>query len=369
MVKDIKINVALYSSKTCLSNFSKVWPPAGPPEAMKEKKGGIMAALLEVKNLSTHFSTKDGLIRAVDDVSFDLEQGETLGLVGESGCGKSVSALSMMGLLPSAGRIVNGEILFEGRDMVTMSREDMGRIRGNRMAMVFQEPMTSLNPVLTIGRQVSEPVEIHKKTKRINAMMAAAGLLRSVRIPDAEKRMDAYPHQFSGGMRQRAMIAMALACEPRLLIADEPTTALDVTIQAQLLELMKQLTRDAGSSMILITHNLGIVARYADRVNVMYAGRIVEKAPVRDLYASPKHPYTVGLMASVPRLDQDVKQKLRPIDGQPPDLLNPPPGCAFHPRCRNRVPMCGVLAPKMKCVSDGHHVACWNPVKEGAQCC
>ena len=328
-----------------------------------------MAALLEVKNLSTHFSTKDGLIRAVDDVSFDLEQGETLGIVGESGCGKSVSALSMMGLLPSAGRIVNGEILFEGRDMVTMGREDLGRIRGNRMAMVFQEPMTSLNPVLTIGRQVSEPVEIHKKTKRINAMMAAAGLLRSVRIPDAEKRMNAYPHQFSGGMRQRAMIAMALACEPRLLIADEPTTALDVTIQAQLLELMKQLTRDAGSSMILITHNLGIVARYADRVNVMYAGRIVEKATVRDLYAEPKHPYTVGLMASVPRLDQDVKQKLRPIDGQPPDLLNPPPGCAFHPRCRNRVPMCGVLAPKMKCVSDGHHVACWNPVKEGAQCC
>ncbi len=329
-----------------------------------------MAGLLEVRNLSTHFSTKEGLIRAVEDVSFDLDAGETLGLVGESGCGKSVSAMSLMRLIPNPpGKIVNGEIVFEGRDLLKLGDEEIRHIRGNRMAMIFQEPMTSFNPVMTIGRQVAEPLEIHRNMTRNKAWTICADLLRRVRIPEAGKRLQSYPHQFSGGMRQRAMIAMALACTPRLIIADEPTTALDVTIQAQLLELMKQLTRDAGTALILITHNLGIVARYADRVNVMYAGRIVEKATVRALYADPRHPYTVGLMASIPRLDQDVKRKLRPIPGQPPDLLHPPSGCAFHPRCRNRIPVCEIHRPALEKASDGHEVACWNPVREAPPCC
>ncbi len=318
--------------------------------------------LLEVRNLCTHFHTRAGLIRAVEDVSFELAQGETLGIVGESGCGKSVSALSLMRLIPNPpGRIMKGEIWFEGRDLLKLSEGEMGRVRGNRMAMIFQEPMTSLNPVLTIGRQVAEPLEIHQAARPDKAQILCGELLERVRIPGGRKRVKDYPHQFSGGMRQRAMIAMALACTPRLLIADEPTTALDVTIQAQLLELMKNLTRDCGTSLILITHNLGIVARYADRVNVMYAGRIVEKARARDLYSRPRHPYTVGLMASVPRLDQDVKCKLRPIQGQPPDLLQLPGGCAFQPRCGRPIEICRIQSPLLTVASENHEVACWNP--------
>ncbi|MFZ5571827.1 MAG: ABC transporter ATP-binding protein [Thermodesulfobacteriota bacterium] len=328
-----------------------------------------MTKLLEVRNLSTHFFTKEGVVRAVEDVSFDLKAGETLGLVGESGCGKSVSALSLMRLVPAPpGDIVAGEIVFEGRDILKLDDGDIRRIRGNRMAMIFQEPMTSLNPVMTIGRQAAEPFEIHRKMNRRRSMEAAADLLGRVRVPEARKRLLDYPHHLSGGMRQRVMIAMALACSPGLLIADEPTTALDVTIQAQLLELMKRLTRDAGSAWILITHNLGIVARYADRIHVMYAGRIVEQAPVRELFARPRHPYTIGLMASVPRLDQNLKEKLRPIEGQPPDLLNLPSGCAFHPRCRRRTEVCVSETPKLKSIAGGHAAACWHPVEEKLPC-
>ena len=321
--------------------------------------------LLEVKNLSTHFFTEDGLIKAVDGISYDLNEGETLGLVGESGCGKSVSALSLLRLIPNPpGKIVSGQVFFEGQDLLKLSEDEICSVRGNRMAMIFQEPMTSLNPVLTIGRQVMEPMELHKGMSKVEALMECLRLLTKVHIPEPRTRVNAYPHQFSGGMRQRAMIAMGLSCDPRLIIADEPTTALDVTIQAQLLELMKGLTRDFGTALIIITHNLGVVARYADRVNVMYAGRFVEKATARDLYKDPLHPYTIGLMASVPRLDQDVKQKLLPVEGQPPDLLSLPAGCAFHPRCSHRVEKCMEEAPRLKTVADNHEIACWVDVRE-----
>jgi oligopeptide/dipeptide ABC transporter ATP-binding protein len=321
--------------------------------------------LLEVKNLSTHFFTEDGLIKAVDGISYDLNEGETLGLVGESGCGKSVSALSLLRLVPNPpGKIVSGQAFFEGQDLLKLSEDDICSVRGNRVAMIFQEPMTSLNPVLTIGRQVMEPMELHKGMGKVAALMECLRLLTRVHIPEPRTRVNAYPHQFSGGMLQRAMIAMGLSCDPRLIIADEPTTALDVTIQAQLLELMKGLTRDFGTALIIITHNLGVVARYADRVNVMYAGRFVEKATARDLYKDPLHPYTIGLMASVPRLDQDVKQKLSPVEGQPPDLLSLPLGCAFHPRCSHRVEKCMEETPRLETVADNHEIACWVDVRE-----
>ena len=324
-----------------------------------------MGPLLEVKNLRTQFLTEDGLIKAVDGVSFELYEGETLGLVGESGCGKSVCALSLLRLIPNPpGKIVDGEIIFEGRDLLGLSEAEMCQVRGNRVAMIFQEPMTSLNPVLTIGRQVGEPMEIHRGLTKLQALGEAIELLTGVKIPESETRVHAYPHHFSGGMRQRAMIAMGLGCRPRLIIADEPTTALDVTIQAQLLELMKGLTREFGTALIIITHNLGVVARYADRVNVMYAGRIVEKAPAREIYADPRHPYTIGLMASVPRLDQDVKQKLVPIEGQPPDLLAVPMGCAFHPRCGFVHEICRVQTPQLRTVAEKHEIACWANVRE-----
>jgi len=322
-----------------------------------------MAPLLEVKNLKTYFLTEDGLVKAVDGVSYDLKRGETLGLVGESGCGKSVSALSVLRLIPNPpGRIVGGEIFFEGRDLLKLSEEEIRAIRGNRIAMIFQEPMTSLNPVLTIGRQIAEPMELHKGMTKEQALQEAVTLLSKVHIPEAKRRLGAYAHQFSGGMRQRAMIAMGLGCSPELIIADEPTTALDVTIQAQLLELMKNLTRDFGMALIIITHNLGVVARYADRVNVMYAGRIVEKAAAAALYADPRHPYTLGLMASVPRLDVDTKKKLVPIEGQPPDLLAVPAGCAFHPRCRYVLDVCRKDSPELRQVGDKHEIACWVDV-------
>jgi oligopeptide/dipeptide ABC transporter ATP-binding protein len=319
-----------------------------------------MGTLLEVKNLKTYFYTMDGIVKAVDGVSYDLEEGETLGLVGESGCGKSVSALSIMGLIPyPPGRVEEGEAIFEGEDLLKLPREEMRRVRGRKIAMVFQEPMTSLNPVLTIERQLTEALQVHLGMDRPDAVQRALALLERVGISDPERRLRQYPHQFSGGMRQRMMIAMALSCEPRLIIADEPTTAVDVTIQAQILELMKSLTQEAGVSLIIITHNLGVVARYADRVNVMYAGRIIERGSAMEIYGHPRHPYTIGLLHSVPRLDQPRKEKLDPIEGQPPDLANLPDGCPFRDRCRYSIDQCAVEFPPYLPISEGHVSACW----------
>jgi oligopeptide transport system ATP-binding protein len=324
-----------------------------------------MPPLLEVKNLQTYFFGDQGTVKAVDGVSFDVHEGETLGLVGESGCGKSVSALSILRLIPSPpGEIIGGEIFFEGRDLLKLSDEEIRNVRGNRIAMIFQEPMTSLNPVLTIGRQIAEPLEVHRNMPLKEALEKAKELLGKVQIADSDSRIRDYPHQFSGGMRQRAMIAMGLGCNPRLIIADEPTTALDVTVQAQLLELLKNLTRDFSMALIIITHNLGVVARYADRVNVMYAGKIVEKGSAHDIYEDPMHPYTIGLMASVPKLDQDVKKKLVPIQGQPPNLANVPDGCAFHPRCNYVVERCRKETPQLVLVGENHERACWVDAKK-----
>ena len=324
-----------------------------------------MPPLLEVKDLQTYFFGDEGTVRAVDGISYDVKEGETLGLVGESGCGKSVSALSILRLIPNPpGQIMGGEIVFEGRDLLKLNDEEIRDVRGNRIAMIFQEPMTSLNPVLTIGRQVAEPMEIHRNMRLKEALEEAKNLLAKVQIADSDSRIRDYPHQFSGGMRQRAMISMGLGCNPRLIIADEPTTALDVTVQAQLLELLKNLTRDFSMALIIITHNLGVVARYADRVNVMYAGKIVEKGSAHDIYDNPMHPYTVGLMASVPQLDQDVKQKLVPIQGQPPNLAMVPPGCAFHPRCDYVIERCREEIPRLESVGGNHEKACWIDVRE-----
>jgi oligopeptide/dipeptide ABC transporter ATP-binding protein len=318
--------------------------------------------LLDVRHLSTQFTTRSGVLRAFDDVSWDVRPGETVALVGESGCGKSVSALSIMRLVAEpAGRIVGGEVWFRGRDLLRLSEEEMRRVRGREIAMVFQEPMTSLNPVLTVGRQLTEGFEIHLGADAARARARAEELLTMVGIPDPARRLSQYPHQFSGGMRQRMMIAMALACEPALVLADEPTTALDVTIQAQILELMKALSRRLGVAMLIITHNLGVVARYADRVNVMYAGRIIEQGTARELYAHPRHPYTLGLLRSVPRLDAPRRARLDPIDGQPPDLLRLPSGCAFTPRCAFRVERCLAERPGLRPAGeDGHVSACWE---------
>jgi oligopeptide/dipeptide ABC transporter ATP-binding protein len=318
--------------------------------------------LLEVQNLATEFATRAGTVRAVDRVSWDVEEGETVALVGESGCGKSVTALSIMRLVAApAGRIVDGRVLFKGRDLLALSEDEMRRVRGREIAMIFQEPMTSLNPVLTIGRQLTEGLEIHRGLGQEAARKRATELLAMVGIPDPGRRLDQYPHQFSGGMRQRMMIAMALACEPSLILADEPTTALDVTIQAQILELMKDLSRRLGVAMLMITHNLGVVARYADRVNVMYAGRIIERGTAREVYGNPRHPYTLGLLRSVPRLDEPRRERLAPIEGQPPDLSRLPGGCAFAPRCTYRVQQCLTDTPRLRTMADnGHVAACWE---------
>jgi oligopeptide/dipeptide ABC transporter ATP-binding protein len=318
--------------------------------------------LLDVQNLQTQFATRGGVVRAVDDVSWDVEEGETVALVGESGCGKSVSALSIMRLVaPPAGRIVGGRILFQGRDLLGLSEEEMRHVRGREIAMIFQEPMTSLNPVLTIGRQLTEGSEIHMGATPAQARQRAIELLTLVGIPDPERRLPQYPHQFSGGMRQRMMIAMALVCNPKLILADEPTTALDVTIQAQILELLRDLSRRLGVAMLIITHNLGVVARYADRVNVMYAGKIIERATARELYGTPRHPYTLGLLRSVPRLDEPRRARLDPIEGQPPDLSRLPPGCAFTPRCAFRVERCTLESPPLRAIgAPGHVSACWE---------
>ena len=319
-----------------------------------------MDTLLDVRDLQTQFVTGGGVVRAVDGVSWDVRAGETVALVGESGCGKSVSALSVMRLVaPPAGRIVGGQIIFKGRDLLALSPEEMRRVRGREIAMVFQEPMTSLNPVLSIGRQLTETLEAHLDMAPARARARAGELLGMVGIADPERRLRQYPHQFSGGMRQRIMIAMALACEPALILADEPTTALDVTIQAQILELMKSLSRRLGAAMLMITHNLGVVARYADRVNVMYAGRIVERGTAREIYGDPRHPYTLGLLRSVPRLDEPRRARLVPIPGQPPDLTRLPPGCAFVTRCRFAMSRCREERPHLDELSPGHRSACW----------
>ena len=317
--------------------------------------------LLQVKDLRTYFYTDDGVVKAVDGVSWAVEEGETLGLVGESGCGKSVSALSILRLIPNPpGRIVGGEVFFEGEDLLKVDEDEIRHVRGNKIAMVFQEPMTSLNPVLTIGRQLTESLELHLKLDGGAAQRRAIQLLDMVGISEAEARIDDYPHQFSGGMRQRVMIAMALSCNPKLVLADEPTTALDVTIQAQVLEILARLSRELGTSVIIITHNLGVVARYADRVNVMYAGKIVEMATAKELYAKPRHPYTVGLLKSVPRLDETRKSKLEVIEGSPPDLISMGAGCPFYPRCTFRVERCAEEMPPLMQVEEKHQVACWE---------
>jgi oligopeptide/dipeptide ABC transporter ATP-binding protein len=322
-----------------------------------------MTTLLDVRNLNTTFRTAAGPVRAVDGVSWDIEEGETVALVGESGCGKSVSALSIMRLVAEpAGRIESGEVLYKGRDLLRLTEEEMRGVRGREIAMIFQEPMTSLNPVLTIGRQLTEGLEIHMKMTLPQARARAVELLAMVGIADPERRLGQYPHHFSGGMRQRMMIAMALGCNPSLILADEPTTALDVTIQAQILELLRDLARRLGVAMLIITHNLGVVARYADRVNVMYAGRIIERASAAELYANPRHPYTLGLLRSVPRLDEPRRSRLAPIEGQPPDLTRLPAGCAFAPRCAYRVERCAE-APPLESIGPGHLSACWEAAR------
>ena len=329
-----------------------------------------MTALLEVNGLRTHFFTSAGVVKAVDGVTFDLMEGESLALVGESGCGKSITALSIMRLIPSPpGRILAGTIRFMGNDLLQQDEKTMRDIRGNRIGMVFQEPMTSLNPVLTIGRQLTEAVQRHLDYDTDTAHARASELLELVGIPDAANRLRAYPHEFSGGMRQRVMIAMALSCNPKLLIADEPTTALDVTIQAQILELIQQVQRELGIAVIIITHNLGVVARYVDRINVMYAGRIVERGTLHQVFDEPQHPYTKGLLASVPRLDKPKGERLIPIEGMPPDLSNLPPGCAFRERCAYAIARCEDDVPEVLHVRGSgveHHVACWAVETGGA---
>ena len=316
--------------------------------------------LLSVRGLQVSFRSPRGPVRAVDGISFDLAAGETLAIVGESGSGKSVTALSLLRLIPNPpGRIEAGEVLFDGTDLLKLDDAGIRAVRGNRIAMIFQEPMSSLNPVLTVGMQVAEPIRVHRKTPWAEAYAKAVALLQKVAIPDAAQRLASYPHQYSGGMRQRVMIAMALACEPRLIIADEPTTALDVTVQAQILAILKQLTKEANSALILITHDLGVVARYADRVAVMYGGRIVETGPAAALYARPRHPYTRGLMASISRLDDADDKRLVPIDGQPPDLALLPAGCAFAPRCRQVLERCRAERPILQPADAPHRKACF----------
>ena len=319
-----------------------------------------MTALLEVRDLRTVFSTDDGEFAAVDGVSLSVEAGRTLGVVGESGCGKSVTSLSIMGLVPNPpGRITGGSIRFEGRELVGASKRDMQDLRGNGMAMIFQEPMSSLNPAFTIGEQIVEGLLRHRPIGRAQATGRALEMLRKVRMPAPEQRFGEHPHKLSGGMRQRAMIAMALACEPRLLIADEPTTALDVTIQAQILDLMRTLQRETGTAVILITHDLGVVAEVADEVVVMYAGRVVERAPVHTLFDAPQHPYTIGLLGSIPRLDGQ-RTRLASIEGQVPSPLRRPSGCSFAQRCPFADAQCFGAAPELREVGAQHLSACWK---------
>jgi oligopeptide/dipeptide ABC transporter ATP-binding protein len=336
--------------------------PAGAKPA--QTAGG--ERIVELKDLKTYFFSRDGVVRAVDGVSYHLNRGETLGVVGESGCGKSVSALSILRLIPDPpGRIVSGEILFEGENLLLRDESEMQKIRGNEISMIFQEPMTSLNPVLTVGHQISEAVMLHQGLSRKDAMAKSEEMLRIVHIPEAHRRVSEYPHQLSGGMRQRVMIAMALSCNPKVLIADEPTTALDVTIQAQILDLMLELQDKLGTAIIMITHDLGVIAEVAKRVVVMYAGKKVEEAPVEVLFAQPRHPYTKGLLASIPRLDVAAKQvpgrsRLQEIKGMVPSLHNLPKGCLFEPRCPYATDECRNEYPPLESRPSGHLVACWH---------
>jgi len=321
-------------------------------------------ALLCVRNLTVEFATEAGIVTAVDRVSFDLYAGEILALVGESGCGKSATALALLRLIADPpGRIAGGEIRFRNQELLSADDATVRDIRGNRIAMIFQEPMTSLNPVYTIGRQLGEPLELHKNLRGDSLLAKCLALLESVNIPEPRQRLQSYPHQFSGGMRQRMMIAMGMSCDPDIVIADEPTTALDVTIQAQLLELLQAQVANRRAALLLITHNLGVVARYADRVNVMYAGRIVESTTADEIYRAPRHPYTTGLLRSVTRLDQPISEKLLPIEGQPPNPLDLPSGCAFHPRCPFAIDKCRAEAPVLTRDANGHAVACWVDVR------
>ncbi len=314
--------------------------------------------LLEVQDLHTVFSTKEGQVKAVDGVSFELNAGETLGIVGESGCGKSVTAMSIM-RLQRPGRIVGGKVMFKGQDLTRISEYEMREIRGREMAMIFQDPMTSLNPVYRVGWQVGEPTRLHNGWDAKKAFSSAVSMLGRVGIPSAASRARDYPHQFSGGMRQRAMIAMGLTTTPHVLIADEPTTALDVTIQAQILDLLRHVNREFGTATILITHNLGVVAGMCQRLIVMYAGKIVEAGPTRDVFAHPKHPYTWSLLRSIPRLDADIHEPLKPIEGLPPNLIDLPGGCSFHPRCAFRVDKCSHDVPALLRVGESQQAACW----------
>jgi len=327
-----------------------------------------MSRLLEVKGLETRFFTQDGVVHAVNSISYYLDEGETLAIVGESGCGKSVGVMSLLRLIPQPpGKITGGEVWFgageDRKDLIRMSDEEMRQVRGNRIAMIFQDPMTSLNPVLTIGYQIAEALILHMGMDKEAARQRTVELLELVGIPRAAERLDDYPHQFSGGMRQRVMIAMGLSCNPQLLIADEPTTALDVTIQAQITDLVKRLRDEIGMAIIWITHDLGVVAGLADRVIVMYAGFIVEESPVKELYADPRHPYTIGLLGSLPRLDESHGHRLTSIEGLPPDLIDLPPGCPFHARCFYRVDRCATENPRLEPIAPGHKVACWVDVR------
>lgn len=316
--------------------------------------------VLEVKDLNTHFFTDEGVVKSVDGVSFHIDSEETLGIVGESGCGKSVTSLSIMQLVPNPpGKIVGGEIYFQGENLLKKTADQMRKIRGNDIAMIFQEPMTSLNPVYTIGDQIAESIILHQKLNKREAFQRSVDMLRLVGIPSPERRAREYPHQMSGGMRQRVMIAMALSCNPKLLIADEPTTALDVTIQAQILDLMRKLKSEFHTAIMLITHDLGVVAEMTDRVAVMYAGKVVEECDTVDLFREPLHPYTLGLLESIPRLDVGTKDKLHVIEGTVPNLLHLPQGCSFAPRCPKAMDICRQEAPVLTEVSDGRKVSCW----------
>jgi oligopeptide transport system ATP-binding protein len=320
------------------------------------------APLLRVEDLRVEFTTRRGIVFAVNGISFEIAPGETLGIVGESGCGKSVTSLAVLGLLARNGRVAGGSALFEGRDLIKLNDRALRGVRGREIAMIFQDPMTSLNPVLTIGRQIREPLERHFGMDRKDAEARAAELIDRVGIPSASARLRDYPHQFSGGMRQRAMIAMALACRPKLLIADEPTTALDVTIQAQILDLLRELVAEENAALILITHDLGVVAGMCERVNVMYAGMFMETGSADQLFGSPRHPYTLGLLQSVPRLNAGRRAKLQPIEGAPPNMLHPPSACPFQPRCRFEVDLSRQQVPELVEIEPGHKVACFNPV-------
>jgi len=326
-----------------------------------------MAELLKVNNLVTQFKTESGIVKAVDGVSYYIDEQEIIGLVGESGCGKSVSQLSVMQLISVPGEIAGGELIFEGQDLLEYEANgpQMRSVRGAKIAMIFQEPMTSLNPVLTIGQQLTEMLQLHMKMNDDAARKRAIELMGMVGISGAENRIDDYPHHFSGGMRQRVMIAMALSCNPRIIIADEPTTSLDVTTQAQLLELMKDMVQRFRTSLVIVTHNLGVVARYAQRIYIMYAGRIVESGTTKDIFANPRHPYTIGLLKCIPRLDEAVGTKLVPIEGLPPNLINMPPTCAFLPRCSYKLDKCAREPwPPLTPVNGNHYISCYANTKE-----